>query len=68
MRDRTRPLSVILVLATAALLTACAGTPRVVEDTEAVNAVERSARMSGIDVVWVNPPRKRVSDSQSTSR
>jgi len=68
MRDRTRRLGILLVLACAALLTACAGSPRIVEDSETVNAVERSARMSGIDVVWVNPPRKRVSDSQSTSK
>ena len=68
MRARTRPLSVILVLAVATLLTACAGSPRVVDDTATVNAVERSARMSGIAVVWVNPPKKRVSESKTTSQ
>lgn len=33
---------------------------RVVIDTDKVAAVEKTARETGVDVTWVNPPRKRV--------
>lgn len=62
----------LLVATAAALLAACASTPRTELaaapvhagdglqdlDHEYVGAVERASRTAGVRVVWVNPPRK----------
>lgn len=52
------------------VLTACASTvqyqaesrsaERVVVDHDRVNRVDRAARSSGVEVHWVNPPKRRV--------
>jgi len=58
-------LSLLALIIAALMLSACAGTARthdkIVDDAEQISVVERSARMSGIQVTWVNPPKKRVS-------
>lgn len=57
-----KTLTLLLVAALALLLTACASTPAQRSPTEIdaqyVTSVERSAERVGVDVVWVNPPRK----------
>lgn len=54
--------SILLLALAALLLTACATapTPRspTVVDKDYVGAVNAKARMAGVDVVWVNPPRE----------
>lgn len=57
---------------TGALLVGCAGTPtsetdeaRVANsklDVEKMHRVEQEARMSGLDVIWINPPTKKEDD------
>jgi len=51
-----------LALAMAALLAACAGAPQkrapFEVDGDYVASVERAAQQVGVEVVWVNPPRK----------
>lgn len=58
------------VLLGALVLSACASTvqyqsesrsaERVVVDHDRVNRVDRAARSSGVEVYWVNPPKRRV--------
>jgi hypothetical protein len=66
----------LVAIAVAALLPACASTPRAdlaaaprqaggelqSLDSGYVEAVERASRTAGVRVVWVNPPRKSPSE------
>ncbi|NBD95057.1 MAG: hypothetical protein GVY11_01070 [Gammaproteobacteria bacterium] len=57
-----RVLTTLLALLAALALSACASAPEprspTVVDKDYVGAVESKARYSGVDVYWVNPPRK----------
>lgn len=52
----------ILIAASALVLSACASAPEprspTVVDQDYVGTVEAHARQAGVDVVWINPPRK----------
>jgi HD superfamily phosphodiesterase len=75
-------ISVGIVLgSTAALLVGCAGTHEVVrqaepayregsivQDQEYVDMVEHIAKQRGIDVTWINPPKRRVGDEAAGKR
>jgi len=54
--------STLLALLAALALSACASAPEprspTVVDQEYVGTVESKARYSGVDVYWINPPRK----------
>lgn len=66
----TRPAAALLAGAAGLALTGCATTREhaasparagsVVSDDAYVAAVERLARMRGIQVQWVNPPTRRI--------
>ncbi|WP_202842790.1 hypothetical protein [Luteimonas saliphila] len=74
----SRPLRLFSFFIVATLLTACAGTHRVVSaapppppapgaiviDSEYVAIVQSMALRRGVDVHWVNPPVKRVAAKQ----
>lgn len=54
--------SIVIILAALAV-SACATTPGSKAPTEVdtayINAVERHARSAGVEVEWVNPPRRK---------
>lgn len=53
----------VLIILSALALSACAGAPQSRTssdiDSEYMGAVERSARSGGVQVQWVNPPRRK---------
>lgn len=55
--------STILAALAALTLTACASAPEprapMVVDQDYVGAVEAQAKQAGVDVYWINPPRKK---------
>jgi uncharacterized protein YceK len=57
-----RTLTVLLIVTAALAVSACAGVSEKRAPTEVdkdyVGAVESQARLSGVDVQWVNPPRQ----------
>jgi len=59
----------ILVFA-ACLLAGCAGVSEqrspTVKDSRYISAVEHKARMQGVEVMWVNPPRKTRRKSEDS--
>lgn len=74
-------LSSSLLLAPLLLLTGCASTQKtaygdappqshetIVQDDRYVVLVETIAKQRGTRVVWVNPPKKRVSDPVASTR
>lgn len=61
---RTTLIAAVLLAASVA---GCASAPqprqskeRVVLDTDKIAAIDKLARATGVDVHWINPPRKRV--------
>lgn len=73
-------LSFAVVSSTLLFLTACASTgtayekapmkheSRATDDNTYVTMVERIARQRGIQVMWVNPPKKRVVEPVATAQ
>ncbi|NBB93048.1 MAG: lipoprotein [Gammaproteobacteria bacterium] len=61
-----KPIPWLTVALAAALLAGCAASDELRAPTEVdtryVATIERSAKQVGVDVVWVNPPRRARSD------
>lgn len=59
---KIRSLMLVLITASSLVLIGCATVPeqdpRNQQDTTYISVVEHRARMQGVDVIWVNPPRR----------
>lgn len=68
-----RLITVPFALLCAFLLAACAGSAPVRQspveiDSAYVSSIEGHASRAGVDVVWINPPKKKVRAETSDSR